>query len=129
MSARPAISAQRQFLCQPHHHAFHISHYLFIGEPNDAEPGPLFERSVAALVLLRIVRVPVDLDGQSFGRTEKIDNPRTQHSLTAKLEVRKATLAQLHPQAAFWLTGIATHFYGALEQDFARCSTAPNPLL
>ena len=99
-----------------------------IGEADYAKTL-LREPSVPAFVVLVIMRVAVDLNGQSLGRAEEVANMGIDHVLAAKF-VAQLRIGKVAPYANLQLRRIAAHLAGSFEKFLLRdhCPTPTPPL-
>jgi hypothetical protein len=78
-------------------HTFDVGHDFPIGEPHRAKSTRLLQRMIAPQVLLAVMRVAVNFDDQSFGRTKEIDDAKANDRLPAKFVSGQTAVAQRHP--------------------------------
>lgn len=98
---------------QGHQYSIEVPHHLEIGVahcPNSALGKQLI---VASRIFKGIMRVPIDLDGQLSCRAVKIDDPRSEYLLPAKLEPFQPFSLQSKPKPPFRFCRIVAHTSGA----------------
>ena len=128
-SFQPAIGTMFKRDLKRGQHAIQISHHLIIGEAHYSVSIGSLHLTIANDITGEIVGIAINFDDQAFGWAEEIDNPIADHSLPPELESTEPTVAQLHPQSAFWFRHVAAHLRSPIEQVPARRNTTPYPLL
>ena len=96
----PAIGRQRQPFDKRAEHGVEILGDVPIGKSN-REKAHCGVASVPMGVFRRVVRVPIDLDDQAFGRAEEIDNTTADDMLSAELVAVELAAGEMTPEQRF----------------------------
>jgi hypothetical protein len=128
-SFQPAIGLTFKRHLECGQNAIQISHHLIIREAHYSVAMVSLHLAIASNITVGIVGVAINFDDQAFGWTKEIDNSNADHSLPPELESTESTVAQFHPDSAFWFRHVAAHLRSPIEQALTRRTTTPNPLL
>lgn len=128
-TVRPAIRLRVEYTHQFRENTVAVAHHICVREPHTAKAKFTQHSLISPQIDLSIMGISVQLDHQAFRRTEQVHNSKADDGLPSELMPEEAARSQLHPEPAFGLGGIAPHFGGTFQQDFAGDATTPNPLL
>ncbi|MGY2811004.1 hypothetical protein ACVIHF_007734 [Bradyrhizobium sp. USDA 4506] len=116
----------------PFEHGIQILTDLRIPEPDDAISfplQPLLSRTIALRHFIVIVVSTVQLDDESLGRAEEIDDVRANRCLPSKMRSVRWQLSQRAPQDSFMRRRVGAQlFAAALRIDVETiCVASPHP--
>jgi len=96
-------------------HAFDVIANIRIGEAQHEE-ALRHESGIPNGIGLRIMRIAVDLDDESYRRTEEVDDVRRQNNLTPKFQTVELRRFQPLPKLILERRRLAAHGAGAIAE-------------